>query len=204
MSVPSIVTVPEVGRSRPARTFISVDLPGARRAHDRREAAGREVDRDAAQSVHGGVSLAVAAVELAGRKRSAGRPCQSPSHVSLPRRAPTTGPAPRRPIGASALHARPRDAHAEVRVADRPAPAAQVPVDVRTAAEARRARLHPARRRDPDRAARADSSWGAGRGSGTARRSAATRASCRSAPRRCSARSARSPRTSTCRSGASA
>ena len=51
--------------------------------------------------------------------------------------------------------------------------------------DAGRARVHPARRRAPDRPPRTDRARAAGRGSGTARRSAATRASCRSAPRPC-------------------
>ena len=39
ISVPAIATVPDVGLSSPARMCISVDLPGARRAHDRGQLA---------------------------------------------------------------------------------------------------------------------------------------------------------------------
>ena len=49
---------------------ISVDLPGARRAHDRGEAAGGEVDGDAGEGVDRGLALAVAAVQVGGETMS--------------------------------------------------------------------------------------------------------------------------------------
>ena len=61
ISVPAIVTVPVVGLSRPARMCISVDLPGAGRAHHGEQVAAVDRHRHAAQGLDRGGSLAVAA-----------------------------------------------------------------------------------------------------------------------------------------------
>ncbi len=64
ISVPSIETEPEVGRSRPARMCMSVDLPEPDGPMTAVSLRGRDVERDAAQRVDRGVSAAVAAGDV--------------------------------------------------------------------------------------------------------------------------------------------
>ena len=65
MSTPATVTSPEVGCVEAGEDVHERRLAGARRAHDRGQAALGDVDRDAAQGVDGGVALAVAADDVA-------------------------------------------------------------------------------------------------------------------------------------------
>ena len=67
ISWPATVTEPEVGLSRPARMCISVDLPEPGRPHHGRQAAAGDVDGHVAQGMDGGVAVAVAADQVAGR-----------------------------------------------------------------------------------------------------------------------------------------
>ncbi len=60
-STPSSVTVPAVGRSRPARRCISVDLPEPDGPMIAAKRAGRELDADAGERVDRDIALAVAA-----------------------------------------------------------------------------------------------------------------------------------------------
>ena len=66
ISVPSSETEPVVGRSRPGEDVHQRRLAGARRAHDRAEAAALEVDAHTGERVDGGGALAVAAVYVGG------------------------------------------------------------------------------------------------------------------------------------------
>ena len=52
-------------RSRQPRTFMNVDLPGARRAHHRDELAARDLERDARERLHPGLPQLVDAPEVA-------------------------------------------------------------------------------------------------------------------------------------------
>ena len=124
------------------------------------------------------------------------------------RRRPSAGRAPRRrrrhggPLTLLRFMRRNRMLNAELRAAAG-APGVAEAALPRAPAD-RRDRVRLPGRAARDRQGRRVVPSGAGRGSATARRSARTRARCTSARSRCSARSARSPPTSTSRSGASA
>ena len=79
MAVPSIVTSPEVGLSRPARIVHQGRLAGARRAHHGGQLTLGHVEGDASKRVDGGVAFAVAA-------RQVGRGDDRPRVGSLPSR----------------------------------------------------------------------------------------------------------------------
>ena len=67
MSTPATVTSPDVGWSRPARMCINVDLPDPDGPITAVRRPFGDVDRHAAQRMHGGIALAVAPDEVAGR-----------------------------------------------------------------------------------------------------------------------------------------
>ena len=73
MSSPPTCTLPSVGRSRPGQQVHERRLARARRAHDGGELAARDLERHAAQGVHGGLAVAVAARHGAWRPRPARR-----------------------------------------------------------------------------------------------------------------------------------